>query len=189
MIARLPFAARERYHRPMRSSLSVVALALLFLGCSSARYRATSAAVDLPRFMGRWYVWAGRTTFMEKGAHNAVETYAWNAGKKRIDIDFKFRRDAFEGKLKTMPQKGWVVDGTGNARWKISPLWPLKFDYLILAVGPEYAWTAIGVPDGSYLWIMGREPAVSDEKLAAVIAEVAASGYPVDSVSRVPQRW
>jgi apolipoprotein D and lipocalin family protein len=32
-------------------------------------------SVDLERFMGDWYVIANIPTFIEKGAHNAVEGY------------------------------------------------------------------------------------------------------------------
>ena len=38
--------------------------------------------VDLPRFMGDWYVIANIPTFMERGAHNAVESYALDAGRQ-----------------------------------------------------------------------------------------------------------
>ena len=34
--------------------------------------------VDIDRFMGPWYVIANIPTFLEKGAHNAVETYSLN---------------------------------------------------------------------------------------------------------------
>ncbi|MGB5735066.1 MAG: lipocalin family protein, partial [Thiohalocapsa sp.] len=38
----------------------------------------TVAKVDLERFMGDWYVVANIPTFVEKGAHNPVESYALN---------------------------------------------------------------------------------------------------------------
>jgi apolipoprotein D and lipocalin family protein len=36
---------------------------------------ATVNYVDIERFMGPWYVIASIPTVLEKGAHNAVETY------------------------------------------------------------------------------------------------------------------
>ena len=38
----------------------------------------TVSYVDLDRFMGDWYVIANIPTFLEKGAHNAVERYDLN---------------------------------------------------------------------------------------------------------------
>jgi apolipoprotein D and lipocalin family protein len=146
----------------------------------------TSARVDLPRYMGAWRVWTGRTTFLERGARNTVERYAWNAEKGRVDVVVSFLKGV-EGRPRTMTQKAWVVAGTGNARWKISPFWPVSFVSVIVAFDPNYEWTAVGVPGGGYLWIMGRAPLVADARLAEVVAEVGGTGYPVAGVARVPQ--
>ena len=55
-----------------------VATALVALaGCQSASMKPLAVAerVELERFMGDWYVIANIPTFLEKGAHNAVESY------------------------------------------------------------------------------------------------------------------
>jgi apolipoprotein D and lipocalin family protein len=151
-------------------------------------YSKTVKHVDIPRFMGTWYVWAGRTSFLERGAHNAVEKYTWNDQHKRIDIDFIFNKNTFNGKIKKLPQKAWIYNKKTNAHWKVQPLWPLKFDYLVIALDQDYQWTAIGVPSGSYLWIMGREPLVSERKLAEIIRELDDVAYPTNDIVRVPQK-
>jgi apolipoprotein D and lipocalin family protein len=151
-------------------------------------YSHTVSHVDIPRFMGSWYVWAGRTTFIERGAYGSIEKYTWNAQEDRIDVDFTFHKGSFDGDLKSHPQKAWIEDKTTNAHWKVQPFWPLKFDYLVIDLDVDYQWTAIGVPNGSYLWIMGRTPVVSDEQLAGIIDRLKTLGYPVDGVVRVPQR-
>jgi apolipoprotein D and lipocalin family protein len=136
--------------------------------------------------MGTWYVQAGRFTMLEKEVHNGVETYKWNSKEKRIDIDFRFNKGSLAGKLTTLPQKGWIYNTKTNAHWKISPLWPLKFDYLIIALGKDYEWTAIGVPNQKYLWIMTREKNVTKEKMDFFINEVKATGYPTNELTNVP---
>ena len=138
--------------------------------------------------MGTWYVWAGRTTFIEKGAYGSIERYTWNTKEDRIDVDFTFHKDSFEGKLKSTPQKAWIADKTTNAKWKVQPFWPLKFDYLVVDLDEHYQWAAIGVPSGSYLWILGRTPNVSDDKLSEVIEKVKNLNYPVADVVRIPQQ-
>lgn len=47
------------------------------------KYKKTVDLVDIDRFMGKWYVIASRPTFLEEGAHNAIETYTWNNKKPR----------------------------------------------------------------------------------------------------------
>jgi apolipoprotein D and lipocalin family protein len=180
----------DRVKRKIMGVRQALIASLAFtLGCAGPRYPQTSLNVELPRYMGTWYVWAGRTTSFEKGASNSVEKYSWNPAKDRIDVDFSYRKGGVNGKLKRLPQKAWVVKGSGNAHWKVQPLWPLRFDYQIVAFDPDYAWTIVGVPDGAYLWIMGREPIVSDAKLAELIDLVGKTGYPVHDVSRVNQDW
>jgi len=173
----------------MKIRRAFAAAIVLAAGCAAPRYPQTAMNVDLPRYMGTWYVWAGRLTSLERGANNSVEKYSWNAAKDRIDVDFSYRKDSVKGPLKRLPQKAWVVKDSGNARWKIQPIWPLRFNYQIVAFDPDYAWTAVGVPDGAYLWIMGREPIVSDAKLAELIELVRKTGYPVQDVTRVNQDW
>jgi apolipoprotein D and lipocalin family protein len=162
---------------------------VLLAGCSNMDYRKTVDKVEIPRFMGVWYVWAGRTTYFEKGAHNAVEKYSWNDKNNRIDIDFTFRKDSFDGALKKMPQKAWIQSDPSNAYWKVQPLWPFKFDYLVIALDQEYEWTVIGVPSGKYVWIMGRTPTVDDTKLASIIQKLDDLEYPTKEILRVPQKW
>lgn len=161
----------------------------MITSCASKNYSRTTSAVDLERFMGKWYVIAGRLTFMEKGAHNAVEVYRWNTKEKRIDVDFTFRKDAFTGPLKSIPQKAWIENTNTNAHWKVSPFWPLKFNYLIIDLAPDYAWTVIGVPGQEWVWIMARDWQMDETTLAMIIQRLKDSGYNTKDIQRVPQRW
>ncbi len=175
--------------KPTKWILTGLGIATALCGCTTARFTQTSTPVEISKFMGKWYVITGRTTYLEQGAHNAVEIYTWNKDKERIDIDFTYRKDSFEGKQKSLPQKAWIVDSVTNAHWKVQPFWPLKFDYLILAVDAEYTWTAIGVPGGKYLWIMARTPTLAPEKMDEILRQLNAIHYPVDKLVPVPQRW
>lgn len=152
-------------------------------------YKKTVEYVDMKQFMGKWYVIAGRLTFMENGAHNAVEEYSWNEKKERIDINFYFNKDSFDGDIKKIPQKAWIQNNTTNAYWKVSPFWPLKFDYLVIALANDYSWVVIGVPSQKYIWIMAKDPEMSDAELSKVLNEVKKVGYKTENVKRVPQKW
>jgi apolipoprotein D and lipocalin family protein len=173
----------------MKKFILFIFAVLLNTTLAHAEYFKTVDYVDTSRFFTKWYVIAGRLTSMEEGAHNATETYTWNAKKKRIDIDFKFRKDDFNGPIKSIPQKGWIHNETTNAHWKVQPFWPLKMDYLVIALDQDYEWTAIGVPNEDYLWIMATTPYMSDEQLSQIIQQLDDLGYSTRSVNRVPQKW
>jgi len=161
---------------------------MLFSACASEGNYKTVNFVNRDRFMVSWYVQAGRFTPLEKDVTNAVEKYTWNEKKQYIEIDFSYNKGSFEGKLKKIPQKGYIFNKETNAHWKISPLWPLKFDYLVIALDPDYQWTAIGVPSEKYLWIMTKAQQISKDQLDQILKEVEAVGYPTDNLTIVPQQ-
>lgn len=166
----------------------LIMVSLLISGCAHADYMNTVDQVDIQRFMGKWYVLAGRFTYFEQDVHNGLETYTWNAEKNRIDISFTYNKGSFDGPQKALPQKGWIENTQTNAHWKVSPLWPLKFDYLIIDLAPDYSWTAIGVPSQKYLWIMARNWQNADAVIQEAVARLNAKGYNTENLVLVPHR-
>ncbi len=173
----------------MKNVLFILVCLMSFSCESGSKFRKTVDYVEMDRFMTKWFVIAGRLTSFEDGAHNAIESYSWNAEKSRIDIDFTMRKDSFDGKLKSIPQKGWIENHKTNAHWKISPFWPLKFHYLIIDLAEDYSWTVIGVPSQKWVWIMAKDWKMSEEKLAMIIKRVKDMGYSIKDIKRVPQKW
>lgn len=174
----------------MKRIFLVLLILLIQTGCASQdKFMKTVDYVDINRFMTKWYVIAGRLTFMEKGAHNAVEIYSWNEEEKRIDIDFSFNKDSFSGKVKSIPQKAWIVNNKTNAHWKVSPFWPIKFNYLVIDMDEDYSWVVIGVPGQEWVWIMSTDWQMSDEKLDQIISRISKMKYNTKDIKRVPQQW
>lgn len=172
--------------------LQLFGLIFLSLGCSSMSKdelkKMTVPQVDIQRFMGNWYVLAGRFTFLEKEVHNALEVYTWNEKKQRIDIAFDYNRGSFTGPVKSIPQKGWIYNTETNSHWKVSPFWPIKADYLVVALAEDYSWTAIGVPNQNYLWIMARSPQNPEPTIAAAVEALKKIGYKHDELVFVPHQ-
>lgn len=144
--------------------------------------------VDLERFMGDWYVIANIPTFLEKGAHNAVENYKLNADGT-IATTFTFRDGSFDGPKKQYTPKGFVSDDESNAIWGMRFIWPIKADYRIVYLDQAYTQTIVGRQKRDYVWIMARTPSISDADYQALLQRVAAMGYDLDEVQRVPQQW
>lgn len=176
----------------MPKSLRSILLAplLLLAGCAVSPESVTIQAmpqVDLPRFMGPWYVIGNIPTFIEKGAHDAVETYRLDADGT-IDTTFTFRKDGFDGPEKRYNPRGFVVPGTGNAIWGMRFVWPVKAEYVISWVDPDYTETIIARSSRDYLWIMARTPTIPAERYDALVARAKALGYDPALIQKVPQR-
>jgi apolipoprotein D and lipocalin family protein len=172
--------------------LAVLAAAFALLGgCAVSPDRVTvkvHPSVDLQRFMGPWYVIANIPTFIEKGAHNAIESYALDPDGT-INTTFTFRADSFDGAEKRYNPRGFVVPGTNNAIWGMRFVWPIKAEYVISWVDPDYSETIIARSSRDYVWIMARTPVLSAERYDALLARVRELGYDVSKVQKVPQRW
>lgn len=174
---------------PIIRSIALATAALALGGCASKQPEMqTVDYVDIERFMGKWYVIANIPTWLEKGAHNAVESYELDADGS-IATTFTFREDGFDGKLKEYNPRGFIKDEETNALWGMRFIWPFKSDYRIVYLDDDYSQTIIGRQKRDFVWIMARTPQISDEDYARLIGLIATLGYDTSKVERVPQRW
>lgn len=173
------------------SALLVLALALAALaGCRAPAHPPlrTVTAVDLPRFMGDWYVIACIPTFLERDIANAVESY-------RLDPDgtvattFTYRKGGVDGPEKRMTPRGFVLDRASNAVWGMRFVWPVKADYRIIHLDPDYRMTVVAREKRDYAWIMARTPTVPEADYEAMLGLLREAGYDLAKVQKVPQVW
>lgn len=167
----------------------LILLTMTLMASCSEKYMKTVDKVDIDRFMGNWYVVAGRFTLLEKNVHNGLETYTWNEQKQRIDIGFTYNKGSFDGKVVSLPQKGWIHNKETNAHWKVSPMWPLKLDYLIIDLADDYSWTAIGVPNQKYVWIMAKDWRNPGPVIDEALTRLKELGYNDKDIVVVPHKW
>lgn len=148
---------------------------------------ATIPSVDLPRFMGDWYVIAHIPTFIEADAYDAVEHYELRPDGT-IATTFTFRKGGSDGPLKTYKPVGYVRDQVTHATWGMQFLWPFKAEYLIAYLNAGYTQTIIARSARDYVWIMARTPTISQADYDQDVARVAAFGYDTSKLRKVPQK-
>jgi len=173
----------------IQKSPAFVLLATIILsGCAAkGPEMETVDYVDLDRFMGPWYVIANIPTFLEKGAHNAVENYSLNEDGT-IATRFTFNKDSFDGKAKEYNPKGFVVDQESNALWGMRFVWPIKADYRIVYLNDDYTQTIVARQNRDYVWIMARTSNISDSDYDRLVEFVASIGYDTSKLLRIPHR-
>ena len=168
--------------------LSVLA-AFVCAGCAAQQEPLeTVEYVDLERFMGDWYVIATIPTFLEKGAHNAVETYALDDDGS-IDTTFVFRKDGFDGKRKEYNPRGFIRNTETNAEWGMQFIWPVKADYRVVYLTEDYSQTVIARNKRDYVWLMARTPQIPESDYESIRAMIGDMGYDLDKLIRIPQSW
>lgn len=164
------------------------AIGAFLASCASHPPLPTVPSVDLPRFMGDWYVVAHIPAGAEAEAHNAVESYRLE-DDGTIATTYAFRDGGFEGDVVVMEPNGVVRDTATNATWGMQFFWPLRFEYLITWLDPEYQTTIIARTRRDYAWIMARRPDLDPQQLAQLEAELGRQGYDLSRLRRVPHRW
>ena len=141
----------------------------------------TVSNVDISKFMGNWYVIANIPTFFERNAYNPIERYALN-DDGTIDTTFVFNEKTADGALREMNARGFVRPGSGNAIWGMQFVWPIKADYRVVYLDPQYQYTIIGRNKRDYLWIMSRHAGIPDEKLDEMIRMAVELGYDASAI-------
>jgi len=167
---------------------SALALAAVLAGCSSPPPMPPVAQVDIPRFMGDWYVIAGIPSWPERKSFNAVESYALMPDG-RIQTTFRYRHGSFDAEVETMHPVGTVQPGTGNASWGMQFIRPIQAEYVIAYVDDAYQQTIIGRSKRDYVWIMARTPTLPEADYARLVAKVGELGYDTSQLRVVPQQW
>ena len=167
--------------------LLLIIYSLLMAGCMGNKMNeiATVKQVDLPRFMGDWYVIAAIPTAIETKSFNAIENYKLNADGT-IASTFTFNKGALNGSAKKYEPKGFVRPNSGNALWAMQFIWPIKAEYRIAYLDENYERTIIARNARDYVWIMARTPQMSDADYQVLVNLIKGWGYDISKLRKVP---
>lgn len=114
----------------------------------------TVPAVDLPRYMGKWYEISAFPQRFQEGCHCTTAQYALKAGY--VEVLNSCLKGSARGKVDTAIGKAFVVAGSNHAKLRVQFFWPFKGNYWILYLDAAYSRALVGSPDRQYLWILAR---------------------------------
>ena len=171
---------------PLRRFALLALIPALSACASQPRPMPPVASVDLPRFMGDWYVIAHIPSRPEREAFDAVESYRLDE-KGRVRTTFTFRKGSHDAPVEAMHPTGFVEPGTGNAIWGMQFVWPIKAEYVIAYLDEDYTRTIVARSKRDYAWIMARSPQIPDQDYARLVERLRALGYSTRDLRKVPQ--
>jgi apolipoprotein D and lipocalin family protein len=140
-------------------------------------------AVDLSRYIGRWYEIASFPQRFQKGCTDSRAEY-------RIlpDGDVEVLNSCLrDEKVDTAKGKAWVVETTTNAKLKVSFFWPFRGDYWIIDLGKDYEYAVVSAPSMKYLWILSRTPQIDEQRYQGIVTRLKDRGFDVARLNRTPQ--
>lgn len=143
-------------------------------------------ALDLERYLGKWYEIAKYPVTFEEGLFAVTAEYSLREDGN-IRVVNSGNEGAFTGKLKSIEGKAWIPDPKEPAKLEVQFFWPFSADYWVIALAPDYRWAVVGEPDRSYLWILSRMPSLPDAEYAAILERIEALGYDTRLLELMPQ--
>ena len=130
---------------------------------------------ELEPYLGTWYEIARLDHSFERGLSNVTANYSLRDDGGVAVVNRGYRTD--KGEWDEAKGKAFFIDDTSVGRLKVSFFGPFYGAYNVFALGENYEYSMVAGPDRSYLWILAREPQVSQELLDDLIAKAEAAGY------------
>ena len=146
----------------------------------------TVPLVDLDRYLGRWYEIASYPAWFQKNCTAVTADYSLREDGL-IKVVNSCRKGSLDGKLKQAKGRAKVVDGSSNAKLKVSFFGPFWGPYWIIGLDPDYEWAVVGVPSRKYLWVLSRSPKMDDATYEGIIDRLRDQGYDPARLNRTKQ--
>ena len=115
--------------------------------------------------------------FQNVCAQAAVANYALENTWTGDSIKVTNRCRKADGEVQTAVGVAKVVEGSKNAKLKVSFFRPFYGNYWVLALGENYDWVLVGEPKREYGWVLSRTPTLSDAQLNAALSKAEQLGY------------
>jgi len=141
-------------------------------------------AVDLERYLGRWFEIARYEQRFEKGCAGVTADYNLRPDG-RIDVINRCRKPG--GRVVEAHGLAKVVDRTTNAKLTVSFFGPFYGDYWILDHADDYGWSIVGEGSGRYLWILARSPSPPETDVSRLVTRAGELGYDTSLLHRTTQ--
>lgn len=157
---------------------------LLFLlglaGCTSVPEGVTPVTgFESERYLGTWYEIARFDHSFEEGLSRVTATYS-----KREDGGVRVLNkgyDAATGEWDEAEGKAYFVSDETTGHLKVSFFGPFYASYVIAELDKDnYQYSLVTGPDRSYLWILARQPTLSQDVLDELLSKAKSLGYATD---------
>ncbi len=134
--------------------------------------------VDLTRYLGLWYEMGRYEAPFQKGCEAVSAQYTL-----RDDGNIRVLNSCTKnGKIDTATGKAKIVEGSNNAKLRVSFFGPFYGDYWVLDRADDYSWSIVGEPSGRYLWMLTREANPDAQTRSLIQQRVQELGYDWDLV-------
>lgn len=155
---------------------------ILLIACTSAPHGITAVEnFDVDRYTGKWYEIARLDHSFERGLTQVTAEYSLrdDGGIKVINRGFNSEDNAWQ----TAEGKAYFVEDADTGHLKVSFFGPFYGAYVIFELdkaGYQYAY--IAGPNRDYLWLLARQPNLSNAQKQDFVASAQAHGFATEQL-------
>ncbi len=153
----------------------------------------TIAAVDVPRYMGRWYEIAKYPNWFQKKCVSDTSAEYRLKPEGNVQVINRCRLENGEWNEAVGEARQIGAPTSPKLEVRFAPAW-LSFipavwgDYWIVDLDPEYQLVAISEPRREYLWVLAREPGLGRETYEALLNRLRQLGFDTDKLAMTAHR-
>lgn len=186
MSMHFPFLKRSSCRgAPSAAVLSICVL--LLLGACASQPQAplpTMASVDLAAYMGKWYEIVRLPNRFQRDCVSDTQA-SYTLERDTVAVVNRCRDKS--GEIERADGVAHAVDGSSNAKLRVSFFRPFYGDYWILAFGPARQWVLVGEPSRDNAWVLARSPQLPSPQLDAALIRATKLGFDRAAFQRTPQ--
>lgn len=135
---------------------------------------------ELERYLGKWYEIARLDHGFERGLSRVTAEYRprEQGGITVINRGYSVA----EGVWEQAEGKAFMVNEDGSAHLKVSFFGPFYASYVVFELDEDYQYAFVTGPSRDYLWLLARQPQVSDKVREEFIQLARARGFELDEL-------
>ena len=147
----------------------------------------TVKALDLNRYLGKWYEIARFPHSFEKNLVGVTATYRLKADGM-IEVLNEGFKNTLEGEHSKAIGKAKIPNKLESGKLKVSFFWIFYADYFVLELDEEnYQYAMIGSSSDKYFWILCRTPQMDESVYNMLLDKARKRGYHLEKLYKVPQ--
>ena len=180
-----------KHNRLLLAVLALMPLAIIAQSNRTSDLK-TVGKVDLKRYTGKWYEIARYPNKFQKQCVGNVTAQYTLKDNGRIEVRNQCAES--DGTTSDVVGEAKVSDKDTNAKLKVrfapkavSFLPFVWANYWIIDLGDDYEYSVVGEPKREYLWILSRNPQMSDEQYQKILRKVEEMGFLPGKLQKTPQ--
>lgn len=141
---------------------------------------------EVERYLGKWYEIARLDHSFERGLSSVTADYTLRpeGGIRVINRGYS----SAEQKWEQAEGKAFFVKDSDTGYLKVSFFGPFYGSYVIFELDQDYQYAFVSGPNRDYLWLLARQPVISESLRQHFIDRARQNGFDVDKLIFVDQQ-